>query len=160
MYKVIVISTSNDSDAYSNRLAKHFTKGAKEAGLEVENISLSGKTMEQAYEIGKRLAASADNSAPIMISPTRPRMMVKTDVRVQKMVLVLGEKVLPRRQIIADLGLQQRSRPCFINNYLRPTYEQGFIEFAYPNSPHKPEQAYKLTAKGLELYKQLVKETD
>ena len=86
--------------------------------------------------------------------------MVKTDVRVQKMVLVLGEKVLPRRQIIADLGLQQRSRPCFINNYLRPTYEQGFIEFAYPNSPHKPEQAYKLTDKGLELYKQLVKETD
>lgn len=73
------------------------------------------------------------------------------------MVLVLGQKILPRRQIIADLGLQQRSRPCFINNYLKPTLSQGYIEFAYPNSPHKPEQAYKLTDKGLELYNQLTK---
>ena len=157
MNKVIVISTSNDSDSYSSRLAQHFTKGAKEAGTEVETISLAGKTMEEAYEIAKKLFASSDKSAPTKITPTQPQSPIKTDVRVQKMVLVLGEKILPRRQIIADLGLQQRSRPCFINNYLKPTLNQGYIEFAYPNSPHKPEQAYKLTNKGLELYKRLTK---
>ena len=152
MRKVIIVSTSNDSDSYGSRLAQHFTKGAKAAGMEVEIISLGGKTMEEAYEIGKRLSAPATKETPAISQPT-----IKVDVRVQKMVLVLGRKILPRRQIIADLGLQQRSRPCFINNYLKPTLSQGYIEFAYPNSPHKPEQAYKLTAKGLELYDQLTK---
>ena len=152
MHKIIVVSTSSDPDSYSSRLAQHFTKGAKDAGMEVEIISLGSKTMEQAYEIGKRLSAPPTQATPAVVQP-----VIRADVRVQKMVLVLGQKILPRRQIIADLGLQQRSRPCFINNYLKPTLSQGYIEFAYPNSLHKPEQAYKLTAKGLELYKQLTK---
>ena len=152
MRKIIIVTTSNDSDSYGSRLAQHFTKGAKAAGMEVEIISLGGKTMEEAYEIGKRLSAPAAKETPAISKST-----IRVDVRVQKMVLVLGRKILPRRQIIADLGLQQRSRPCFINNYLKPTLSQGYIEFAYPNSPHKPEQAYKLTAKGLGLYNQLTK---
>ena len=152
MRKIIVVSTSSDSDSYGNRLAQHFTKGAKAAGMEVEIISLADKTMEQAYEIGKRLSAPPTKATPAVVQP-----VIRADVRVQKMVLVLDQKILPRRQRIADLGLQQRSRPCFINNYLKPTLSQGYIEFAYPNSPHKPEQAYKLTAKGLELYNQLTK---
>ena len=152
MRKIIVVSTSSDSDSYGSRLAQHFTKGANAAGMEVEIISLAGKTMEQAYEIGKRLSAPVPKETPAISQPT-----VRVDVRVQKMVLVLGRQILPRRQIIADLGLKQRSRPFFINNYLKPTLSQGYIEFAYPNSPHKPEQAYKLTSKGLELYNQLTK---
>ena len=59
MLKVIVISTHNNSDSYSSKLAQHFTKGAKEAGIEVETISLGAKTMEEAYEIGKRLSIPA-----------------------------------------------------------------------------------------------------
>lgn len=152
MSKIIVVSTSNDSESYGSRLAQHFIKGVNAAGMDVEIISLGGKTMEAAYEIGKRLSAPATKEASITLKPT-----IRVDVRVQKMVLVLGRKILPRRQIIADLGLQQRSRPCFINNYLKPTLSQGYIEFAYPNSPHKPEQAYRLTPKGLDLYNQLTK---
>lgn len=79
----------------------------------------------------------------------------KIDVRVQKLLLVIGKQVLPRRQIMADLGLRQKSRKSLIDNYLKPAYSQGYIDFAYPNSPNKPEQAYKLTAKGLEQYKVL-----
>ena len=111
------------------------------------------KILEAAYEIGKRFAGSSSK-----VTPAVRRATIKADVRVQKMVLVLGYKILPRRQIVADLGLRQGSRPCFINNYLKPTLNQGYIEFAYPNSPHKPKQAYKLTAKGLDLYDQLTKE--
>lgn len=150
MNKIIVVSATSDSDSYSSRLVQHFTKGTKAAGMEVEIISLGGKTMEEAYEIGKRMFAP-----PMKETPVIPQQTIKADVRVQKVVSALGRQILPRRQIIAELGLQQRSRSCFINNYFRPTYEQGYIEFAYPNSPHKPEQAYRLTAKGLDLYNQL-----
>ena len=90
--------------------------------------------------------------------PAKP--LTKADARVQKLVLVIGIQVLPRRQIIADLGLRQKSRKVFIDNYLKPATALGYIDFAYPLSPNKPEQAYKLTAKGLNLYKQLTKETN
>lgn len=152
MQKIIVVSTTSDNDSYGHALEQHFIKGSKAAGTEVEIISLCGKTLEEAYGIGKRLFAPIHKDATAI-----PRPAIKVGIRVQKMVLALGEKTLPRRQILAELGLKQRSRPCFINNYLRPAEEQGYIEFAYPNSPHKPEQAYKLSAKGLELYHQLRK---
>ena len=84
----------------------------------------------------------------------------RVEARVFKFVLVAGKKVLPRRQIIADLGMRQQSRHTFINNYWRPAWERGLIDLAYPAVPHKPEQAYRLTAKGLELYAQLTGEED
>lgn len=71
------------------------------------------------------------------------------------MVLVIGKNVLPRRQIMADLGMRQNSRHTFINNYLRPALEQQMIVMAYPGTPNKPEQAYRLTAKGLALWSEL-----
>ena len=90
-------------------------------------------------------------------SQPKPRLIPKDkeEARVYKLVLVLGKQVLPRRQIIADLGMRQQSRHTFINNYLRPTWERDLIDHAYPNTPNKPEQAYRLTAKGLDLYAQL-----
>ena len=84
----------------------------------------------------------------------------RVEARVFKFVLVVGKKVLPRRQIIADLGMRQQSRHTFINNYWRPAWERGLIDLAYPAVPHKPEQAYRLTANGLELYAQLTGEED
>lgn len=45
MKKILIISTSLHKDSNSEYLAKEFEKGAKEAGNEVEFISLVGKTM-------------------------------------------------------------------------------------------------------------------
>ena len=47
MLKVIVISTHNNSDSYSSKLAQHFTKGAKEAGIAVETISLGLRNRQE-----------------------------------------------------------------------------------------------------------------
>ena len=90
-------------------------------------------------------------------SQPKPRLIPKDkeEARMYKLVQVLGKQVLPRRQIIADLGMRQQSRHTFINNYLRPTWERGLIDHAYPNTPNKPEQAYRLTSKGLDLFAQL-----
>ena len=93
--------------------------------------------------------------------PTPPRLIPKDkeEARVYKLVLVLGKQVLPRRQIIADLGMRQQSRHTFINNYWRPAWERGLMDLAYPASPNKPEQAYRLTAKGLDLFAKLTGNT-
>ena len=95
--------------------------------------------------------------APIKQKPQRNPVSreMKTDLRVQKLIKVIGKQTLPRKQIIADLGLKQTSRQSFIDKYLKPAVHQGLISFAYPNTPNKPIQTYRLTANGMILYSQL-----
>ncbi len=91
-------------------------------------------------------------------SISRPFDRAYVDLRVRKMVQVIGKVSLPRRQIVADLGLKQRSRRIFIYNYLKPSVDQGYVTMSNPDIPSKPDQTYKLTAKGLQLYKDLMGE--
>ena len=92
------------------------------------------------------------------INPQEPKLKRKRadeKWRIEQLVRIIGKQVLPRREIIADLGMRQKSRRSLIDHYFTPAREQGYICFAYPNSPNKPEQAYKLTAKGLDLLAEL-----
>ena len=96
------------------------------------------------------------------INPQEPKLKRKRadeKWRIEQLVRIIGKQVLPRREIIADLGMRQASRRSLIDHYFTPAREQGYICFAYPNSPNKPEQAYKLTAKGLELLAELKEES-
>ena len=86
----------------------------------------------------------------------RPFVRTDVDLRVRKMVQVIGHSSLPRRKIVADLGLRQQSRRTFIYNYLKPSMAEGYVTMSYPGFPNLPEQTYRLTAKGLELYKRLM----
>lgn len=112
---------------------------------------------ESVRPLPQETAQSVTQEQPIQKAP-QPAPLIRVDSRVQKMVRAIGKQSLPRRQILAELGLKQTSRKSFIDNYLKPTYALGYINFAYPASPNKPEQACRLTAKGLELYNQLTKE--
>ena len=97
------------------------------------------------------------------INPQEPKLKRKRadeKWRIEQLVRIIGKQVLPRRQIIADLGMRQKSRRSLIDHYFGPARKQEYICFAYPNSPNKPEQAYKLTAKGLELLEKLKEEEE
>lgn len=80
----------------------------------------------------------------------------KAEERIHKLIMAIGDKTMPRRQIITYLELKQGSRRNFMDNYLRTAIAQGYVVLAFPNSPNKPEQAYRLSANGLELWEQLV----
>lgn len=99
-----------------------------------------------------------ETPSPLKIEILKPTS--KKEQRVQKMVLVIGEIALKRREIINLLGLKQKSRCIFINNYLKPAVEIGYVQKLMGHVPSAPEQAYRLTAKGIELYHKLTKETD
>ena len=92
---------------------------------------------------------------PLKIERLQP--ISKMEQRVQKMVLVIGEIALKRREIIDLLGLKQKSRCIFINNYLKPAVGMGYVKKIMGHVPSAPEQAYRLTDKGLQYYKQLTK---
>ena len=83
----------------------------------------------------------------------------KTDDRVNRLVRIIGPDVLPRRELIAALGLRQSARRNFRDNYLKPATAKGLVIMQYPEVPSRPEQAYQLTVKGLELLAELNSET-
>ena len=97
---------------------------------------------------------------PPTIAKEGQKPLSKEDARIQKLVLAIGKQTLPRRQLVADLGLRQKSRKVFIDNYLKPTQSEGYITFAFPAHPSLPEQAYRLTAEGLDLYAELTGEAE
>ena len=84
----------------------------------------------------------------------------KIDDRVNRLVLIIGTEVLPRRALIAVLGLRQSARRNFRDNYLKPATAKGLVKMQFPESPSCPEQAYHLTTKGLELWTKLTDDTN
>lgn len=83
----------------------------------------------------------------------------KAQERIHKLILAIGDQTMPRRQMIAYLGLKQNSRCNFLKNYLKPAIAKGYIVMARPSSPNSPEQAYRLSADGLAIWTQLRSDT-
>jgi len=63
-----------------------------------------------------------------------------------------------RTEIMAFLELNGRRN--FIENYLTPALENGWIEMTNPKSPNSPKQKYRLTKKGNRLKKVLAIELE
>ena len=127
----------------------------KKAGHEVLLSTTAGDRLEEGQTADVYVTLRAGATSTEQKRETAVTRYHNVDKRVQKLVLVLGKSKLPRRQIIADLGLRQNSRAIYIKNYLNPAETEGYVKKAYPSKPSLPEQAYRLTAKGLELYNML-----
>jgi len=56
--------------------------------------------------------------------------------------------------------LHLNSRQYFVNKYLNPAIEAGFVELTQPDSPKSPTQKYRLTSKGLSFKQQLTDKKD
>ena len=154
-------------DAESEQYAPMVTDALQKAGHGVfdrKHFRNETEAMQACHlSIELKNGEPVEATKPTINKPSTPKSKGSrkdVDNRVAKLVLVLGKKVLPRRQLVADLGLKQKSRRVFTYNYMKPAWERGLIDFAYTAVPHKPEQAYRLTAKGLDLYKELTQETE
>ena len=74
---------------------------------------------------------------------------------IRRTVMVFSKITMKRESIQNALGLKHRE--FFMNSYLNPTIEGGYVEMIYPETPRHPDQAYRLTQKGVELQGLLVK---
>ena len=64
-----------------------------------------------------------------------------------KLIRVIGEQSLSVKEMMAAIELKHREN--FLNLYLTPAINEGFVKMQYPNSPRHPRQKYLLTAKGV-----------
>ena len=69
------------------------------------------------------------------------------------LVQAIAREKLSIKEIMGKVGLKHR--PTFMDNYLNPAIEFGFVRLLYPDSPHHPRQKYLLTVKGMMLFNQL-----
>lgn len=70
-----------------------------------------------------------------------------------RLVHAMGDKKLSIKEIMTAIGLKGRDN--FLNLYLNPAIENGFVRLLYPDSPRHPRQKYLLTVKGMMLLNQL-----
>jgi len=70
-----------------------------------------------------------------------------------KLVQVIGQQECSVKEMMSGIGLKGRDN--FLNLYLTPGIDDGYIRLLYPQSPRHPRQKYLLTVKGLALYNEL-----
>lgn len=66
--------------------------------------------------------------------------------QVMKLLGILVRGPLGTKAAMGELGLAHR--PTFIQNYLQPALQAGWIEMTQPQSPNSPTQKYRLTPTG------------
>jgi len=78
------------------------------------------------------------------------------DPRLIRLLRAIGTDTLTRRGICGNMGL--RARRSLWDNYIMPARDAGYVVMVYPNRPSCPDQAYRLTKKGLDLLNSLPEE--
>ncbi len=82
--------------------------------------------------------------------PNKGNNLILTDnENIKRIVSVIGNERKSVREILASLRLKHR--PTFLENYLNPAIQQGYVAMLYPDKPNSQNQKYRLTAKGLAL---------
>lgn len=69
------------------------------------------------------------------------------------MITAIGDKQLSIREMLFAMELHDRK--SFVQIYLTPAIESGFVTLLYPDKPQHPRQKYLLTVKGSAIYHEL-----
>ena len=79
---------------------------------------------------------------------------IHTDnLNIERLVIAVADQQVSVIQMMERLSLKHR--PTFLENYLNPAMDDGFIRQLYPQSPRHPRQKYLLTVKGFALYNKI-----
>jgi len=73
----------------------------------------------------------------------------RVSTEIQRLILSMGQEQMSVKSIMDKMQLKGRDN--FLNKYLKPAIESGFVTLLYPDSPRHPRQKYFLTGKGLAL---------
>ena len=72
---------------------------------------------------------------------------------IERLIIAVADQQISVTQMMERLSLKHR--PTFLENYLNPAMNNGFIRQLYPQSPRHPRQKYLLTVKGMALYNKI-----
>ena len=79
-------------------------------------------------------------------TPQVPHKLPIDNYRIIQVIRAIDGKTLSVSEMLSALGLKDRKN--FLELYLSPAIEAGFVRMLYPSSPRHPRQKYLLTEKG------------
>ena len=79
--------------------------------------------------------------------PEQPPAQVTEQAKI--LISAIANEQLTLKQLMERVGLKHR--PTFMENYLNPAIQSGFVRVLYPETPNHPRQKYLLTVKGMTL---------
>ena len=71
--------------------------------------------------------------------------------QLMKVITVIRDNMMSAKEIMEYVKLKDKT--YFLDKYLYPAMEKGYVEQLYPENPKHPGQKYMLTAKGKALLK-------
>ena len=100
------------------------------------------------YWFGKQAGGQAGGQPK---EQARVQVGVQAKEQVQRLVNAIRENTYTVSELLRLLHLTGRRN--FVENYLKPAIEEGYVLRAYPDKPKHPNQRYYLSEKGLKLVK-------
>ncbi|MCQ2256701.1 MAG: Fic family protein [Bacteroidaceae bacterium] len=88
-------------------------------------------------------------------TPQVPNKLMSSNANINRLVVVLGNERYSIKELMEKLSLKDRKN--FLDLYLNPAMEEGFVRMLYPESPRHPRQRYLLTVKGQMAYSGIIK---
>ena len=76
------------------------------------------------------------------------------NANINRLAVVLGNERYSIKELMEKLSLKDRKN--FLDLYLNPAMEEGFVRMLYPELPRHPRQRYLLTVKGKMVHSEII----
>ena len=147
----------NNSPQYLERFFRNLLMGEQmplhNRDLHISNKDVQSAETEQVQDKYRTSTGQAQDKFGTSSLISTGNQLYTEDENTIRLVQVMGGKKLSIKEIMTAIGLKGRDN--FLNLYLNPAIENGFVRLLYPDSPRHPRQKYLLTVKGMMLLNQL-----
>ena len=110
---------------------------------------------ERGTEGGKERGTEGGKERGKVAGKATGKVAGKVDKNIARIILAIRGNTASTREIMAAMKLKGGDN--FRSRYLYPSIEAGYVSKLYPDSESRPDQAYYLTDKGLQLLSELLK---
>ena len=86
------------------------------------------------------------NRSSVVVTPQLPHSYPTATPQLKKVISVIGTATLSAKEIMEIMSLKDKTH--FLDKYLYPAIEQGYVGQLHPENPKHPGQKYMLTSKG------------
>ena len=155
-FKTIIWRTLKSTVEVTGEPSGEHTRQAEGLDNEEDNEVVTGQGTGQAENGTTRQANLADNELFTSKATRQATRQAEDEVAetVKRVVLVLDGE-MKRAEIQEILGLKDREN--FVLNYMDPSIASALIEMTIPETPKHQEQRYRLTTKGINFKRKLIK---
>ena len=147
----------NNAPQYLERFFRNLLMGEQmplhNRDLHISNKDVQSAETEQVQDKYRTSTGQAQDKFGTSSLMNTGNQLYTEDENTIRLVQVMGGKKLSIKEIMTAIGLKGRDN--FLNLYLNPAIENGFVRLLYPDSPRHPRQKYLLTVKGMMLFNQV-----